>query len=278
LIGAVVHRIRELPWIADYRDLWFDNPYIRRGPMRRVLERVCEVSAVAQADKITTVAPGLAQSLRALHGRPDISVVPNAHDFSVWDNIPDLPPQDFRFCHAGRTYGGDRTPELVFRAVHNLKQRNHPAGTAARFDFYGPDSTFVSPLAERYGLSDAVTIWGNVDRAQVLQAERSAAVLLILVGNRAPSLPGSKVLEYAGARRPILAVGPAGSIIDQVLQETGLGVLVSSESACTEAVVNAYDRFKGGHYEPPLVRNDWSPWTARDMAREFAKLLDSIAE
>src|SRR5438477_126710 len=81
-------------------------------------------------------------------------------------------PTEFRICYAGKLYPKLRTPDIVFAAVAELRRSGDPAGLAARFDFYGEDPNLVAQAAARYGLADAVTIHGEVERIVALSAMR----------------------------------------------------------------------------------------------------------
>lgn len=275
IIGFVIARLRHVPWVADYRDLWQGNALRRWGPIHRGLEARLEKFVVARADELTAVA-GIADHLRTIHRRR-VVLIPNGYDDAIWKDIPDLEPQEFLFCYAGRTYGGSRSPELLFSAIAKMRARGEQSGLAARFVFFGPDCEFISDLAFRYGLSSSVDVRGYVERSEALKAERNSAVLLIMVGSfpGVTSMEGSKIFEYAGAGRPILALGPSESVVRGMLAESGLGQLVSTDAECASAVQALYERFKAKNFVPQ--RNPmWQPWRALDLAKRFAEVLDSV--
>ena len=137
----------------------------------------------------------------------------------------------------------------------------------------------VAQAAARYGLADAVTIHGEVERIVALSAMRSSAVLLLLL-NTAGDLdhievgnPGSKILEYAGARRPILAVGSQGNAVEKIVNESGLGIYAYDEASCARAIQRLYADFAAGKLEP-AVNGQWRPTSPRELAGGFAALLD----
>ncbi|HEY5095623.1 MAG TPA: hypothetical protein VII69_10940 [Candidatus Eremiobacteraceae bacterium] len=153
------------------------------------------------------------------------------------------------------------------------------AGIAARFDFYGNAPELTLECAARYGLADAVRAHGLVDRRVALTAQRKAAVLVLLlnmVDDDDPienANPGSKIFEYAGAGRRILALGTSTNIIDRVLQETGLGLFASDQEGCMAAIRTLYEYYVRGDIIPSTRSSAWFN-TPRDIARQFAELLD----
>jgi len=283
-VGRAVTVARRIPWIADYRDLWSGpaGPYFDRefGPMRRAISYATERWLLRRAAALTAPTEAHRAALAEYFRRPDATLVPNAADFSVWERIDAPVPTEFRFCYAGKLYPNLRTPDLVFAAVAKLRQTADPAGVAARFDFYGEDPDLVARSAERFGIRDAVAIHGEVDRMSALRAMRGSAVLLLLL-NTAGDLdhieianPGSKILEYAGARRPILSLGSPGNAVETIMADSGLGVYAHDEAGCMDAIRRLYADFTAGRLEPQTTQR-WRPVSPHDLAAGFAAVLDT---
>jgi hypothetical protein len=282
-VARAVATARRIPWVADYRDLWAGpaGPYFDRefGPVRRAISYSAEKWLLGPASVLTAPTDGHARALAEYFDRPDAEMIPNASDLSIWETIEAPTPTEFRFCYAGKLYPRLRTPDVVFAAVASLRAAGEPAGSAARFDFYGEDPAMVADSAQRFGIADAVTIHGEVPRRAALTAQRSSAVLLLLLNTAGDvdhieiANPGSKILEYAGARRPILAVGSRDNAMEATMRQTGLGVFASDERSCALAIRGLYADFSSGKIEPDGVGR-WTPFTPRDLASRFAQTLD----
>ena len=264
----------KIPWIADYRDPWRGNAYVRRGVLRLAAEGLLERGMIHRARALTTISEPIAEQLSAFHKRRDVHVIPNAFDPAEWDAIPDAKPQRFDLCFTGSMYDGKRNPELLFEALAQLRAEHDASGQAARVHFYGPNSSNVTASAARLGLSLQVRQHGAVPRANALLAQRSAAALLIFL-NMDPATGkemGSKYLEYMGAHRPIIAIGPKNSIMRDFIDRTGTGWFASDVEGCKAAIRHAYQTFQSGSYE---ARRDTSAIpSARNLARRFADVLD----
>jgi len=278
---AVATRFR-LPWIADYRDLWA-GPYVPHfsrfyGPTRLRIFYAMERWLLSGAASITAATKGHAAALSQNFGRQDVDVIPNASDPTMWDSIEEAWPTDFRFCYTGQIYPKLRNPDLLFSAVAKLREMRDPAGLAARFEFYGNAPELTLESAARYGISDAVQAHGLVERRIALGAQRRAAVLVLLLNmvDADPiesANPGSKIFEYAGARRRILALGSPDNVVDRVLQETGLGLYASDCEGCMAAIKILYELYRQGSIVPSTRPSDWFS-APRDIARRFAEVLD----
>jgi hypothetical protein len=276
IVASLVARFRGLPWIADYRDLWSGNPYFDTD-LRTRATCALERWFVRRATRITAVTADMAARQRdTLHKESD--VIPAAYDPQDWETISDSDPTAFSMFYAGMLYDGQRRLDIVFSSVAALKDAGDPAGSAARFNIYGHDDQFVRELAKKFGLSDAVRSSMPVERSVILRAERAAAVLLLplsVIPGTAQEV-GSKLFEYIGARRPIIAVGPADSAVKQIIAKHDLGWFVSDEPGCKQALREAYQRFARrdlrlrSHAADELT-------TAPVVAQKFARILEAAA-
>lgn len=276
VVAADLARRSGLPWIADYRDPWAGNAYVKRGPVRTFLEEHLERRLLRRAACITTISRPIAAQLETFHRRPDVHVIPNAYDPAEWEPIADVAPPRFDLCYTGSMYDGKRTPDLLFAAIAQLRTARDAAATAARVHFYGPNSDNVAQSAVRFGVTLNVRQHGVVARPQAMRAQRASAALLIFL-NMDPATGtemGSKFLEYLGARRPIIAFGPANSVMRDVIRRHRLGWFASDVEEAKAALRAAYSRFNAGTHE--LTVDSRAFPTARELARRFAERLDAV--
>jgi len=281
-LARIISSRLKLPWIADYRDLWA-GPYVPHfskyfGPTRLRIFYAMERWLLRGAAHITAATPGHALALSQNYDRQDVDVITNASDPAVWDSIEESRPTDFRFCYTGQLYPKLRTPDVLFSAVAYLRSMRDPAGMAAHFDFFGNAPELTRASAEKHGISDAVEAHGLVERRVALGAQRKAAALVLLLNTVdadpiESANPGSKIFEYAGAKRRILALGLPDNVVDRVLRETGLGFYASDRDGCADAIRKLYDLYLRGDIEPVGRPSDWFT-TPRDIARKFAAVLD----
>jgi len=277
LAAALLSKRFRIPWIADYRDLWTGNPYqnaVRSGPLSALVER----AVMRHASSISTVAPALEETLKRLLPAASIHVIPNGPDIAPEAPIEHSAPAAFNICYTGLLYNGKRCPDPLFAAIRQLRDRQHAAGRLVTIDFYGPDEAYTLDRAQAFGVADCVNARGVIPREEVVRRQRQAAVLLILLNMdpRTAGEFGSKIFEYISARRPILAIGPAHSVLRSLLRESGIGLFAANAGACADALAQLYERYQSGQHE--FAPNpQWKPFDARQMARAFAGLLDSAS-
>jgi hypothetical protein len=278
IIASIAAKRAGIPWLADYSEAWNGNRFAMRSVIGVRLNRLLERRCLEGATAITCATPGIRGVLSKLHGRSDIDVIQNAVDFSEWQHVPNHPPAEFSILFAGNLVSGVLTPEPLFAAAAKLRRAGHPAGAAARFEFYSGDHRLVLAAAKRWHVEDALRLHPETLRERVLVAERRAAVLLLLFPMSYISLVPSKFYEYYGARRPILAIGSPESRTQfgDLIEGNHLGLFATTEDECAAAICALYERFTSGRYETQ-PGDGWSPPTADVAAQRFADILDRIS-
>jgi hypothetical protein len=277
LVACMLSQKYNIPWLADYRDPWTGNKYARYGRIRTAADALLERRTIRSASALTTVSQSCARILEQLHQRP-VTVIPNTYDPMDFQGIAAEAPRSFSVCFTGSLYGGTRSPEIIFRAVARLRDAADPLAEAISFHFYGADSHRVRPIATHYGLGDRIFCHGLVEHVAALQAQRSAAVLLILLWfeSGASDEMGSKIYEYLGAGRPILAIGPSSSALKDFIEKSDSGWFADDESSCIKALRRAFAEFQ---LLPNSQRRPHGPsYTARDLVKSFAEVLDRMSE
>jgi hypothetical protein len=275
IVASLTATRRRLPWIADYRDLWSGNPYFE-GDIRTRMTCALEYWFLRRATLITGVNDSIASRQRSAFDKKS-EAIPAAYDPAEWDGIGNGYPKAFTLSYAGFLYEGERRLDIAFSSVAALRKAGEPAGMAAHFEVYGGDDLLVRQLAKRFSLSEVVKSSGSVERSEVLRAERSAAILLLPLSMRHGTAQdvGSKIFEYVGARRPIIAIGPPESAVRQIIVKHGLGWFASDEDSFTQALREAYARYVSGELVPTSAKTDGIA-TAREVAGRFAALLNSV--
>lgn len=276
VVGYLLAKSTGLPWIADYRDAWTGNPYNKRSRARRFAETALERYMLRSARRITTISEPVAQTLRAVHGRSDVVVIPNAYDPVEWQTIDAEPATEFGLTFTGSLHDGIRPPDMLLQALSELRAEGDEAGRACSVHLYGPNNGFVTERARAFAVSEQVHVHGTVPRQAAMRAQRSASALLIILNMDASTATemGSKYLEYLAARRPILAIGPRTSVMRSFIEQHKLGWFASDVREVKDALRLAYARYLAGNGDLP--ENQSAASTAQQLAQRFAEVLDDI--
>jgi glycosyltransferase involved in cell wall biosynthesis len=217
--------------VLDYRDAWTLSPReLWSGPRNRALE----TRLVGRAAALTTVTDWISEAMRRRFGRSEADVVtlPNGFDPEEYpEPDPGLrDPARLELVYTGTFNDAlppspfDRTPFYLIRAVAKL-----PADVrrALRIRLVGPLGPNYRRLITEENVGDVVECVGPVSHRRALQYQVSADVLLLVIYD-CPGAAGDmtgKLVEYAGAGRPVLALVPEGEA-GRFVREHGLGWVV----------------------------------------------------
>lgn len=231
LAAAVLADILGVPWVADFRDPWMGNAFVRDMPaLRRRLGSSMERSIVTRADRTVFVtAAWLDRYADRYPHRADRFVhIPNGYDRADLGMRGDRaqPNAPFRLIHPGSIYG-ERELELLLDGVALALARDPGLRQRLRIELVGWLSARNQAIAaERAAaLEPVVTFIGQRPRPEVLAMERTADAGLILIADD----PGrendvnAKLFEYLGLDLPVLAIAPLGES-RSILDELGWGL------------------------------------------------------
>lgn len=260
IVACAVARRLGVPWVADLRDLWVDNHTYVYPNWRKRLERRLEQFILSRAASIVTVSAPLADVLRTRYRA--VSVVMNGFDPS---DVPEGSTRREHFLeitYTGSIYPGYQSPAPLFEAMQQMGE----CARAIRVTFIGSDPDAVLPLAAAAGVSSQVSVLAAMPHAEALARQRSADILLFLLWND-PLQRGvytTKLFEYIGMRRPILAIGSGAGVAAELIRTRRVGA-VATDATQVEAKLHAWlqDWREAGSIEDIVLD------AASDLTREY---------
>jgi glycosyltransferase involved in cell wall biosynthesis len=221
LAGLMIKRRTGIPWIADFRDPM--APLHGSSATIRYIERL----TLERADRVIVNTDALADRWREIYPKwaHKISVLWNGYDPE--DGIsttPWRPGECRKVCHVGALYGG-RTPDILVRSVERLLASGRLPNGSVNITLVGPTDhrPFEDPkLLERTRRAG----WLNFSEQSVSQQQarllcQESDVLLLLQPQSDHQVP-AKLFEYVRYGRPILAVVPPRSSVEELLALSGV--------------------------------------------------------
>lgn len=267
-----------IPWIADFRDLWTQNHYYHYSYIRRFFERRLEVKSMASAEYFTTVSQDLAAELKKIHSNIRVFSIPNGFDLDEINNLETNLTYKFTITYTGNLYLGKRDPVKLFQALSELFAENTLDPQKVEVRFYGKQANWMSNEIKKYNLERVVIYCGSVSRDVALLKQRESQILLLLLWDH-PSETGvytGKVFEYLASKRPILAIGGPKGVVNELLEETEAGYFVSSVEDIKDIIIKYYTEYKlNGRVSYKGNISNIEKYSQKEMARRFAEVLDN---
>jgi len=280
LIASELKRHCGLTWVADFPHLWSQDHGVPYGRTRRWFDRRLEVRTLKYADALTTTNAGHTAQFARIHGEGKVHAILHGFDPDTWNDPPSPLASRFTLTYTGGLSRGVREPSLLLRAVWALVEDGVLSSNTADVRLYGQHHDWVQKQIAAFGLNEVVRQLGPVPQSEAFVRQRESHVLL----NRkcepgtGPGILSSKVLEYLAARRPVLSIGAGDDVADEILRETGSGLVADDVGALTQALREMYGEYRTcGTVAWRGNATAVEKYSQREMARQFARLLTSSA-
>ena len=280
IIATELVKRNKIPWIADFRDLWTQNHNYKYSLIRKFFEKRLELNTLSPANALTTVSYPLSEKLKELHKNKKVYTITNGYDPEQIN--PGIPlTKKFTITFTGFIYKERQDPEPLFKTLKALIDENMIDPTLIEMNFFGYYEDWLLSDIKKYQLEKIIKIHGQISREDSIQKQRESQVLLLLTWND-PNEKGvytGKIFDYLAARRPILALGLGGSVVNDLLDETRAGVNVSSNSQIKDQILTLYKEYKeNGFVKYYGVVSKIERYSHREMAKKFSEVLEEICE
>lgn len=267
-----------IPWVADFRDLWTQNHYYPYGRIRKIFEKNLELKTMFQADVLVTVSEPLAAELKKSHLSKKIYTITNGFDpdgiFSAQLT------KNFTITYTGQLYSGKQDPEPLLKAINELITDGLMNPHIIKIRFYSRNINWLKEMIKVYNLQGIALQCGIIPHEEVLKKQRESQLLLLLnwIDSREKGVYTGKIFEYLASRRPILAIGGSRSVVTDLLEETDSGVCVTNLQDLKDTIKRMYTEYiSNGSVSYHGTEEKIMKYSHKEMARRFAYVLDSIA-
>lgn len=272
---AVKKAVPRLPWIAHFSDPWAWNPYVgAKGIRQRVLDYL-ESKLCARADRVI----GVSDELTALFARGRTA---NSNKFLTLQHVfdpeqypKDAPPADGPLML--RYLGGfspRRRPDPLLNALRGARDRGARLN-GLRIELIGGGMEDVAAQLNEIQPGIA-TAPGQVSFRESLRLMCTAHALLLIDADEAisPFFP-SKLADYFGSRRPIIAVTPGHSCSARLIRQVGGACFEHRETdRLTDLLAKLADH--GAAALPQIHQAAISQFEADHAAVEFERIIQSL--
>ncbi len=276
LAAAKLKRTLRLPWLAHMSDPWVDNPFLTYGALAGAVNRRLERSVIEGCDRVLFTTPETVDLVMAKYPqqwRAKAEVIPHGYDPSLYAGATP-PPRDGRALvvrYLGNFYGV-RSPEPLYLALAHILERSPRALDEVVFEIVGKlDPGMSDTPAARKLRPGLVATRAPVGYRQSLEMMETADLLLIVDAPARLSvfLP-SKLVDYLGARRPILSLTPPGASRRVTLDVGYWAAAPDDTPTAADALLTALDHIRTSQTSPLPPDAYSSRTTGETLARVLA--------
>lgn len=249
LIGMQLKKELGIKWIADFRDPWTTIHYHKSLRLNKASERKhkeLEAAVLNSADTVVVTSPTTKMEFGRITNKP-IAVITNGFDTS--EEISVSLDAKFSISHIGSLLS-ERNPEVLWQTLRKISEEIPSFKEDLQLKFAGAVSEEIKKSLDKNNLLMNSVFTGYVSHSEALKMQNQSQLLLLVEIDSAETkaiIPG-KLFEYLAARRPIIALGPKGSDIKGIVEETQAGTYFnySDAEALESEMIRYYSDFKNG--------------------------------
>lgn len=286
LIGLTLHRLTNIPWVADFRDSMTEEGYPRETAMRRAYLWIERQAVRHSARLIFTTFSTRTMYLERYPGLDPARclVIQNGYDEEDFQQIrlssvsPVPPTRPVRLVHAGVIYPDDRDPLPFFRALSKLKKEKAFSAASLRIDLRAAGSeTYYAKALQDLEIADVVSLLPGVPYAQALQECADADGLLLFQAASCNHQIPAKAYEYLRLQKPIFALTSEKGDTASLLRDAQGSTI--ADLASMDDLYRAFPKFlfavrTGTHPVADLSRVRWH--SREHQAHELAQCLSDL--
>lgn len=276
LVARQLKRESQLPWVAEYRDLWTD--WSQSRGLRLRLEQRLEMGLLTDADAIVATSATHTSVLERRGGVRGFTITngfdPECYPWAVPATAH--ASQTRIVAHLGTYYPAVQEIETALAGLALARSRT---ALDLRLRLIGTDPAGLRSAFARHGLESAVEHFGFCPHVEASGLLASADLALLGGPREAPDetragwIP-AKVFEYLGSGLPILMVGDPRAEVAQILAAQSRCRVVATgdvegAASALEALSVLRRVRRGGEVEA---------YSSRELTRRLARVLVRVAE
>lgn len=287
VLGFNLKQRYKIPWVCDFRDEWTNHPYSNYDTKSKeyIIQRCMEESTVFYADKVITTTPIATQNLiDTFEANPSKFItITNGYDEEDFVDICKKERNDkFTIVYNGSFYD-QIVPYTVILAINNLISQGKMDVDDIEIQFIGTCTNVIKEKIINYDGYKIVKYLKYMPHKDSIKKAVNADLLLLIVGNdmRLKAVYTSKIFEYLRLKIPVLALSPAGSVVEELLSRTGSGVNIQfgDVSRIEQHISLLYDLWRRG-MNGGFIPNEAeiNKYERKKLTAELAKIFDEIVE
>ncbi len=285
-----------LPLVADLRDIFeqythdefmshrlpnifgLNSLYVSFFKRKNIRERNRVLKA---ASYVTTVSPWHVKMLKQYN--PNVELVYNGFDPELF--YPEKIRTDkFVITYTGRLIStAMRNPELLFKALRTLADKNVINDTVCRVHWYVDEASqgLIAAEAEKAGVLSFMDFKEYVEASRIPSVLNHSSVLLLLSnlskGNGPKGIMTTKFFEALAVEKPILCVRSDEDCLEAALKETNAGVAARTGEEVCRFLEECLTEWKEKGYTTSHINKDaLKSYSRREQAGQFRGIFETI--
>lgn len=285
LIALEAKKQTGLPWIAQFYDPWYENPYRKITiPRFKERDRRYEAEIAEKADAIIHTNHIIYEEWVERYGE---SIKEKMHIMPLVFREPILTEEErtillkpisekthFTISHIGSLYPG-RDSECFLKAVDLFLKKYPKEMYRIKINYVGAVTENDRRLVSQYGLGQIVKFVGFIGENECKQYFIDSDIFLAVDGENARDIffP-SKIMKYLYYGKPILGITPESSVLDYELSKSGN---YSFRHKDIEGIAEFIRKCLINFEEVNINNRDyWQGYTVHNITSQYVDIINQI--
>jgi len=281
IIASKLCKKWDIPWLADFRDLWSQNHAYPYGKIRKRFEKKLEIKTIKVAQALTTVSTPLVNKLKKIHQKNKVYVITNGFDldYKKQEKREKLNSQ-FTITYTGQIYDDKQDISNIIISLSNLINQKKIKTEDILFRVFGPSNQKLFNLIKKHQLEKNFYYGGSISWKKIQNIQKESQLLLLLnwEDQAQPGIYTTKFFEYLAVRRPIIATGGYGNdVIEKSLSITQAGVYLKDIKSIEKYLINFYNSYqKNGKVPYNGINSEIEKFNFINLSKKFTNILNQI--
>ncbi len=280
--GYLLNKKFNIKWLADYRDDWNTSDFLKNKTLfEKTLNKIrsnSEKKWVGTAERITTVSEAYSKKISDFVSKQG-HVLLNGYFSEDFETITRSYDTKFTVVYNGSLYTTQQI-EIFLSAYKKLINNLGPENANIKIVFPGLLFDKIEALRVSIflkGYENFYEITPRIPQKQVFELQAKSHLFLMIAHKGLIGIPSSKLYEYIGFGKPILACPSDHDIIEDTLKDYNIGYTCQTEEAVYDKLSELYTLFEKGEYNKLVPDKSFQQkFTREHSSSEVAKILDSF--
>jgi len=285
LIGLLLKKKYNIPWVVDFRDEWTQNPFIHYSTkIHRYIHVWLERNVINKADSIISVTKSIVLNLQKIPREKNSKkffTIPNGFDQEDITKIKKIYKNNnyFTVTYSGSLYG-PQLPLPFLEAVNNLCLAQKIPKDKIIINFIGNIAAFYKNMIKSFiKRLPGIHMSGYIPHDQCLNMLSQSDLLLLIIAKQRGNVSTSlKLFEYLALQKPILALAPADSVGTKIINKTKAGISVDPDNIklIEEIVLDFFNKWRTGNLSVSPNLEEIYKYERRRLTKELSNIFDEV--
>ncbi len=207
-------------------------------------------------------------------------MITNGYDDKYFANFHYKPNQKFTITYAG-SLSKEQDPVCFFDALELLKD-NKDFFENSELLFLGNFPVYLKDLIEKSSYKEKTIFLPYTFYTDSLESIANSELLLLIVPKTLDNkcIITSKLFDYMGAQRPVLAFGPTDGDAAVILKDAGAGAIYDYTDSrnAAEFILKNFNVWKSEEIGVQMQPEKIEQYTRRNLTQKLSEIFDAILE